>query len=164
MLIKSNRITYALSKLLKRAINSSRPPDFIIGGLDDPYMLRWYYLRTRFFSIYLHEFHRSDDDVHHDHPWRSASIALGYMDRARGFLIEEVASTQRAVIPGDIVVRSAEFAHRIVVVRPGFRTLFFMGPRYREWGFVCKKRWVHWKEFTYRDERGSNVWRGCGEE
>ena len=34
-----------------------RKPDFVIGGHDDPYMLRWWIIpRNRFFNIYLHKF------------------------------------------------------------------------------------------------------------
>ena len=41
----------------------SGKPHFVIGGADDPYMLRWYLIpRNRRFNIYLHKFLRDDDD------------------------------------------------------------------------------------------------------
>ena len=67
-----------------------RPPDFVIGGVENPYLLRWWLTpwsglyrdipeekRTRWQrfvralpNAYLHIFLRSDDDrALHDHPW-----------------------------------------------------------------------------------------------
>lgn len=48
-----------------------RPPDFVIGGHERPYLLRWWVIpRNPVFNIYLHQFRRSDDDrALHDHPW-----------------------------------------------------------------------------------------------
>lgn len=48
-----------------------RPPDFVVGEPENPYLLRWYIIpKNRFFNIYLHKFCRSDDDrALHNHPW-----------------------------------------------------------------------------------------------
>lgn len=61
-----------------KRVEKSRPPDFIIGGSNRPYMLRWWLIRrNRFFNIYLHKFLRSDDDrALHDHPWLNMSYLL----------------------------------------------------------------------------------------
>ena len=80
--------------------NLPREPDFIIGGRDNPYLLRWYLTPWRRWhregretptpwrrikgwfgfvlpSAYLHCFIRSDDDrALHDHPWFWCSILL----------------------------------------------------------------------------------------
>lgn len=55
-----------------------RPPDVIIGELDNPYLYRWWIIpKNRFFNIYLHRFLRSDDDrALHDHPWWSLGVIL----------------------------------------------------------------------------------------
>lgn len=55
-----------------------RKPDFVIGDLSNPYLLRWWVIpRNRFFNVYLHKFLRDDDDrALHDHPWWSMSIIL----------------------------------------------------------------------------------------
>ena len=47
-----------------------RPPDFVIGGADRPYMRRWYLVpKNTQLNVYLHHFRRSDDDrALHDHP------------------------------------------------------------------------------------------------
>jgi hypothetical protein len=56
----------------------ARAPDVIIGGHDNPYLLRWFIIpRNPIFNIYLHQFLRSDDDrALHDHPWPWCSILL----------------------------------------------------------------------------------------
>ncbi len=140
-------------------------PDFVIGPHDDPYMHRWYVIpRNRWFNIYLHQFHRSDDDrALHDHPWHSVSLML------EGGVIEVWDDPDPApkTIPwidkGMITFRRAEFAHRIEVL-PRFGkpvTLFITGPRIREWGFHCPKGWVHWKDFTSNTDGNSVRGRGC---
>jgi hypothetical protein len=49
----------------------SRNPDFVIGGNERPYLLRWWVIpRNPVFNVYLHCFLRSDDDrALHTHPW-----------------------------------------------------------------------------------------------
>src|SRR5580704_9904819 len=61
-----------------RVVAARRPPDFIIGGNEFPYMRRWWVIpRNRIFNIYLHHFLRSDDDrALHDHPSWNVSILL----------------------------------------------------------------------------------------
>jgi hypothetical protein len=55
-----------------------RPPDFVIGGTERPYLRRWFVIpRNPIFNIYLHQFLRSDDDrALHDHPWWFVSMML----------------------------------------------------------------------------------------
>ena len=61
---------------------------FVIGEPEEPYLKRWFILpRNRWFNIYLHHFHRSDDDqALHDHPWASVSILLkgSYIEHMQG--------------------------------------------------------------------------------
>ena len=152
-----------------------REPDFIIGGNDDPYLLRWYVIpRNRWFNIYLHKFLRDDDDrALHDHPWWSLALILkgSYTQRLPG---------GKAVHrkPGRLVLRRPEHAHRVELLRRcpvriengGFHcgdttlvpawTLFITGPRLRKWGFHCPNGWRHWEEFTSPADKGQ-VGRGC---
>jgi hypothetical protein len=147
-----------------------REPDFIIGGKEDPYLLRWWVIpRNRFFNIYLHKFLRDDDDrALHDHPWASLSIIL------RGGYIEHMPGKVRRRRVGRIVFRRATHAHRVELFRPRFWwnspielnqaipawTLFITGPRVREWGFHCPQGWRHWKDFTAPGD-SSRVGKGC---
>ncbi len=142
-----------------------RPPDFVIGPKDDPYLRRWWIIpRNRFFNIYLHHIRHSDDDrALHDHPWWNCSIILS------GGYVEIVPNAQRWRSRGSVVFRRATAAHRIALDKTHPQgsgkpcwTLFFTGPVIREWGFHCPKGWVHWKDFVDERDTGA-VGRGCGE-
>lgn len=150
----------------------SRPPDRIIGGADNPYMLRWYLTpRGLNGNAYVHEFRRSDDDrALHDHPWESCSIILDgrYFEHsieAGGIHVRRLRN------PGDIVFRQAEAAHRVELLPADCaegrypRTLFLTGATVREWGFHCPERgWVHWRDFTNERDGGDTIGAGCDAE
>jgi hypothetical protein len=164
VIIRGNFVTRWLARLIARraaAMIAQRPPDFVIGGHESPYLKRWYvFPRNTWGNIYIHEYHRPDDDrALHDHPWRSFSLCLS------GTIIDVTKSVTKPVSVGDVALRSANNAHRIDLPpgQIGQRTLFIMGPRVREWGFHCPKGWVPWKEFTASNETGdsSRVGRGC---
>ncbi|MGL4575983.1 MAG: hypothetical protein ACRCV9_14455 [Burkholderiaceae bacterium] len=165
-----------------------REPDVIIGGKDNPYLLRWHILpRNAFVNLYLHMFLRSDDDrALHDHPWLNASLLLSgsYVEhriRAGGV------HTVETLHAGAVKLRlSGSIAHRIELLpstsaqrylgmlrisgrtdsawprggEQSFWTLFATALRYREWGFHCKHGWVHWKDFTSASDPGS-IGKGC---
>lgn len=134
-----------------------RPPDFIIGEKENPYLLRWWVIpRNRWFNIYLHKFLRDDDDrALHSHPWPFASFML------RGSYIEMLPG-DRAILrrAGSIAFRRASHQHRVELLRikDGKRipcwTLVVTGPRVQTWGFFCPKGFVPWYEFDKK---------GCGE-
>jgi hypothetical protein len=133
-----------------------RAPDHIIGGADDPYLLRWWMIpRNRVFNIYLHKFLRSDDDrALHDHPWPSVSIILrgGYREHFHGGFADRR--------PGAVVFRRATTAHRVELRNGPAWSLFVTGPRIRSWGFHCPQGWRHWQEFT-SGPNGETVGKGC---
>lgn len=157
------RITIPLQKLALRVM-STRTPDFVIGGLESPYLLRWWILpRNRFFNVYLHQFMRSDDDrALHDHPWWNVSVLLAGSYLEHRILAGGVhVVTERAA--GSIVARGASTAHRIELHRGYCTTLFITGPKLREWGFHCRRGWVPWQKFTTPGDTGT-IGAGCGEE
>lgn len=159
-----------------------RAPDVIIGGIEDPYMLRWYLtpwsglyrdiprnqktVWQRFVSqlpgAYLHCIMRSDDDrAMHDHPWLNISIIL------RGWYVEHKILAggvhHRMIVPAwTPVIRCAAAAHRLEITSAApVWSLFITGRRRREWGFHCpEKGWVHWREFTRPDDSGL-IGKGC---
>ncbi|MDN8617841.1 hypothetical protein [Variovorax ginsengisoli] len=154
-----------------RNLGAARAPDFIIGGAEDPYLLRWWLIpRNRFFNVYLHCFKRSDDDrALHDHPWLfNCSWLLDgqYMEHTPAGQVERRA--------GALKFRWGPAPHRVelltvadsVASQPDNRrpipcwTLFVTGPRVREWGFYCDRGWVHWKWFTAPGDKGA-VGKGC---
>ncbi len=157
-------------------ITLNRVPDYIVGGANDPYLLRWFVIpRNPIFNIYLHRFLRDDDDrALHDHPWFWCSLLLlgSYVEHtiARGGIHRR---TLRSA--GSVKVSGPWRAHRIELIpwrpfglerflpEPQTWTLFITGPRIRQWGFHCPERgWVHWKEFTAPEDKGL-IGRGCGE-
>lgn len=137
-------------------------PDFIIGGAENPYLLRWWLVpRNPLLNVYLHHFLRSDDDrALHCHPWPNCSILL------RGTYTEHTIAAggvhRRQILrAGDVRVRpSGAMAHRVELHDGPCWTLFITGPRYREWGFHCERGWVHWKDFTASGDTGA-IGRGC---
>lgn len=163
----------AADRLIARV--TRRPPDFQIGGADNPYCNRWWVIpRNKLFNIYLHQFVRDDDDrALHDHPWANCSILLrgAYTETlfacrpSPGVWLPGVRRRQRH--PGIPVFRHARTAHRVVLPRDAAGkpipcwSLFLTGPVFRQWGFWCPRgRWVHWRDFT-AGERGEIVGRGC---
>lgn len=152
-------------KMRKWLISQSakRAPDVVIGGHENPYLMRWWLIpRNPFFNIYLHWFLRSDDDrAHHDHPWLNASWLLEneYLEHRilAGGIHQKI--LRKA---GDFAFRlSGKIAHRIELQNGPCWTLFITGPRYRRWGFHCENNgWVHWKDFTASDDPGA-IGKGC---
>lgn len=150
-----------LGDWIKRRV-TRRPPDFIIGGHENPYLLRWWAIpRNRFFNIYLHEFRRSDDDrALHDHPWFNLSVLL------EGRYVEHTikAGGVRVAVErwrGAVKFRAPWSAHRVELhEEERCWTLFITGPVLRAWGFHCPNGWRHWKEFTDARDSGQ-IGRGC---
>ncbi|QPI73901.1 hypothetical protein [Sphingobium sp. Cam5-1] len=136
-----------------------RQPDFVIGDPLNPYLRRWWILpRNEQQNVYLHCILRDDDDrALHDHPWASTSYLL------LGSYREVTPEGSITRHPGDVVTREATALHRLELIegKPCI-SLFFTGPKVREWGFACPQGWVNWRDFT-GGENGELVGRGCGE-
>lgn len=144
-------------------------PDFVIGGAERPYLRRWWLIpRNPLFNAYLHQFLRSDDDrAAHGHPWLfrlSWILDRGYIDWRpwRGNALRLLPKFLRA---GDVSVHWGASPHRVQLYMEAGRelpcwTLFITGPRVREWGFYCRRGWVHWRDFTAGPD-GATVGKGC---
>lgn len=137
-----------------------RAPDFTIGGLENPFIRRWWVVpHNKGCNSYLHEIRRSDDDrALHDHPWDNTSFVL------EGRYVEHTPAGSFLREPGWSGTRKATDCHRLEIL-PGERciSLFMTGPKLREWGFHCPRGWVHWRDFT-GGENGEIIGRGCGEQ
>jgi hypothetical protein len=164
-------------------VGCSRSPDFVIGGWQNPYLLRWWLTPWSGGSsntpehqktwwqrvlavlpgVYLHNFWRSDDDrALHDHPWLfNCSILLqGEYDE---HTIERGGIHRRTRLrAGDWRFRWGPAPHRVELIDDRqCWTLFITGPRVRSWGFHCAERgWIHWKAFTDPADHGKRG-RGC---
>jgi hypothetical protein len=141
----------------------SRPADFVIGGADDPYLLRWWVIpKNPLVGCYLHCFKRSDDDrALHDHPYlANASVLL------RGQYVEHTITAggihkREHRKASDFKLRFGPAPHRIELIDGDCWTLFLTGPRVRDWGFYCvDKGWVNWRDFTKAKSPGE-IGRGC---
>jgi hypothetical protein len=133
-------------------------PDRVIGGHVFPYLKRWFVIpRNPWFNVYLHHFLRSDDDrALHTHPWRwNFSVLL------RGVYLEHMPGGAEKMRRAPCVVwRSGAAPHRIELISGPVWTLFCTGKSVREWGFLCARGFVHWRDFTAPHDSGS-VGRGC---
>ncbi len=134
------------------------------GDGDSPYLTRFTLLETKLGAAYIHVFHRSDADEHHDHPWPFVSLILwrGYIEETApvvgysclaAVIGRQLPVTRKRVWPGMVLFRKATHRHRVELV-DGKRavTLVIRGSYQREWGFFTKAGWQRWKE--YFQERG----------
>ena len=141
-------------------------------------------------AVYLHEFCRDDDDVPHDHPYLfcvSWVLELGYFENqfrrdAKEWLgmaaldYRDHMDTPRWLGPGAVLWRWGWTPHRVSLKR--FKiynsvtrqesefvghpiSLFFCGPRVREWGFWCPAGWRPWREYVAPTSYGNRKGVGC---
>lgn len=109
------------------------------------YLTRWFLFRTEPFAVFLHKFHRSDEDrALHDHPWSFITLILW-----RGYNEVTTKGTKRRW-PGMIGWRPAEWQHRVELVneKPAWTLVIRFRAR-REWGFWEDQgktfvQWNHW--------------------
>lgn len=102
-----------------------------------PYITRYYIFprELKLFGLFLQEFHSSDGDRDlHNHPWWFAvSFILrgSYVELRLNLNLTSVVRKQYHFnfIPGWCF-------HRITRIEPGLHTLFFVGPRRKQWGFL----------------------------
>lgn len=127
-----------------------------------PYLIRYYlFLKERKnfpFNITLHKVLVSDEPTLHDHPWSWGAIILkgGYWEHIPLFAQEGhvVGSTRVWRGPGSIRFRSADDLHWLELAKDEdgneipCTSIFFMGRKQKEWGFVrhvknVGYRWIH---------------------
>ena len=118
---------------------------------NEPYLERFYLVPRLLLlnqgRVVLHRFWKSDDDNgFHDHPWHWASYIL-----EGGYWEHTPEGTQKRM-PGDWSgLRKATDLHRVELFNEGEEvwTLFFMGPRQREWGFIPNgtKTWINHQDY-----------------
>lgn len=104
------------------------------------YLKRHFIFKSKYLSIFLHQFWASDPDDAHDHPWSSVKVRL------KGDYKEYNADGTYEVRPaGSVTYRRAEDFHRIELGdgKPGAGwSLFFHFKRRRKWGFLYKGEWM----------------------
>jgi hypothetical protein len=131
------------------------------GNPDETYLERYHLVKIQkprwmragneeadtLFGIYLHCFHKSDTDrALHSHPWSYMTLILshGYWENtARGRFWRK---------PGTVRFAGPNHEHWVELDKDADGktisaiTLFFVGPRTREWGFRLPQGWTPWRE------------------
>lgn len=120
---------------------------------NEPYLTRYYlFLRDRKwfpFNIFVHNFHKSDPDDLHDHPWPFITIIL------KGGYWEHTPKGKFWRGAGTINWAGSKSLHR-VELEPGVDTwtLFIPGPTVREWGFIDKGIWKRHDQYLAERYKG----------
>jgi len=126
------------------------------------YMCRYILFRSEIFTIYLHQFLRSDQDSYHDHPWNfwTYVVSGAYCehkpyDQKKPLVKDTIFN--RTVTQNRLVHRKAEELHWVEIDRTysyderfsAPTTICFIGRRKRVWGFIDKSNgnWVFWKQY-----------------
>lgn len=110
-------------------------------------LIRYYLIDTRWFAVYLHHLHASDEDrALHDHPWSFVTILLtsGYYEHIEG--PQRLTSRRFWRRRFSVLYRPAEWRYRLELVQP-CGTLVFRWRRRREWGFWTKDGWMHYQTY-----------------
>lgn len=139
-----------------------------------PYLTRSYLLgrrsnddetvtSRRSVNLYLHHFHRGDDDAAlHSHPWRwsiAFILAGGYSEERRvgdGVI-------RRFVLPFRFNVIRADDYHRVDLLAPSTWTLFLAGPRVDTWYFwdretKLRAKWDLYIDWLRGKNDGKDMW------
>ena len=141
----------------------------------EPYLVRFYvFLKDRKnfpFNITLHKVLKSDEPTLHDHPWSYATFILkgGYWEHIpiiskEGFV---VGSTRVWRGPGHFRFRKPDDLHWLELAKDAAGneipcwSLFFMGRKQKEWGFVRfvqreGYRWIHNEKYLARGAKVEN--------
>jgi hypothetical protein len=118
------------------------------------YLVRYIAFKSKWCSLYIHRFMRSDADDPHDHPWNFFTyvISVGYTeifyDRMKpvikdGEFISMWTKSINKRLPGSLARRNATDIHQVLLdrsyeldeIEQAPFTLCLIGPRFREWGF-----------------------------
>lgn len=105
-------------------------------------------VRTNKWSFVLHHFHKSDSTTKlHDHGWTwglSFMLAGGYMEEK---LVDGKVITKKVKAFTFNFIRPNEF-HRVELIEKDAWSLFFCGPRTKEWNYKDRKTFkiIPWKK------------------
>lgn len=122
----------------------------------EDYLTRYYlhprWLTLGLFRVVIHYFNRSDDDsAFHDHPWIFWGSKL-----LKGKYVEHTPKGSFRRIPGKMRFYTGWALHQIELDKhkngkeKGVWTLFLMGPKIRDWGFIgesTRGKWIHWETY-----------------
>lgn len=147
----------------------------IVNCEREPYLLRWYVLRTERLGIFIHKFVRSDEDrALHDHPWPFLVVPLwgGYIEHSDRLMLRgrnvvracndfanhpdflDMMLSQREPVVRRIWpiistrYRDTNYRHRVELINGRSSwSLFFRFKKIREWGFWPKEGFILWNKW-----------------
>ncbi len=146
------------------------PKKVIVNCEKQPYLHRWYVVRTERVSLFVHKFVRSDEDrALHDHPWSFIVLPIwrGYIEHNERlpnipFDSEHIKELADYVENGPDFVphqsrvwpilgtrfRSSLYRHRVELIdgKPSW-SLFIRFKKVREWGFWLPQGFMLWNKF-----------------
>ena len=142
-----NFLSKIMDKLGRRRVITERDSDV-------PYLIRYYvFLKERKnfpFNITLHKVLVSDEPTLHDHPWSYATLIL------RGGYWENTPEGRFWRGPGHFRYRKANDLHYLELEQdeqgneiPCW-SLFFMGKKAGQWGFLKNGEWIHNEQYLAR--------------
>lgn len=124
---------------------------------NQPYLIRWTIIKTKWFSIKLHKTLISDPIDPHDHPWNYTSLILwgGYYESTLQVIGLKHSKTPLLIPaekwygPGSLLFRKGDQLHKLIIPKNKFcLSLILTTKRYRDWGFVniITGKWTSFKE------------------
>ena len=131
-----------------------------------PYLERYYlhprWLTLGLFRVVIHKFWKSDDDTaYHDHPWLFWGSKL-----LEGDYIEHTPEGSFRRTPGKVRWHNGWDMHQIELDKDeagnekAVWTLFIMGVKVRNWGFIGDKtnwKWIKWDIFLQNKKKHTDV-------
>lgn len=121
----------------------------IVSKTGEVHFRRYRLLATPWFSIYLHQILKSDEDLDmHDHPWDFESMILSgayseFSKKEPDFKHIEY----NKYYAGDCIKHKATDAHKIILRSPSVWTLVCVSGRERDWGYQTSKGWIDDKTY-----------------
>ncbi len=114
----------------------------------DLHFRRFAIFETSYFSLYIHEIYRADEDIYlHSHPWNFVSVILkgGYCEQNEKTFMPEFVSKKRWTI----TKMNRERFHKIYHVDNGFTTvsLCFTYGKKKPWFYSVDDEKIESKEF-----------------
>jgi hypothetical protein len=139
---------------MEKILNFILPHKVIVNCDHEPYLLRWYVLRTKRVAVFIHKFIRSDEDrALHDHPWDFLVIPVwrGYIEHSEAMWGPPrfpIGVSRRVYPLISARYRKGEYRHRVELI--GGRPAWSVFVRFRErrtWGFWPKEGFIAWNKW-----------------
>lgn len=143
-------------EIARRYGATERKADLIIAPDGNPYLYRWWIIRSLDACVYFHVQVADDPERPlHDHPWANMSVILagGYDETFQTRPADGSPIRHRALRTGDVAFRTEHEAHRLELPSGYAYTMtqFTTGKEVKRWGFWYPEGWVDSRELTITD-------------